>query len=236
MFDPIRVFSRLPPSRNGRMIETDPLLSPRSPPSTFPDPMDALTDPNGLLAVGGDLQPARLLLAYRHGIFPWYSEGEPILWWSPDPRAVLFPEHIRISRSLRKTLRQGRFRITRDRCFADVIRGCAAPRANQPGTWITERMQKAYIRLHELGHAHSVECWKEGALAGGLYGVALDEVFFAESMFSRVRDASKVALVALCQQNYRLIDCQFLTEHLARLGAMAISRERFLALLPGFNL
>ncbi len=198
--------------------------------------MDALTDPNGLLAVGGDLQPARLLLAYRHGIFPWYSEGEPILWWSPDPRAVLFPEHIRISRSLRKTLRQGRFRITRDRCFADVIRGCAAPRANQPGTWITERMQKAYIRLHELGHAHSVECWKEGALAGGLYGVALDEVFFAESMFSRVRDASKVALVALCQQNYRLIDCQFLTEHLARLGAMAISRERFLALLPGFNL
>ncbi|VFM97381.1 MAG: leucyl/phenylalanyl-tRNA--protein transferase [Candidatus Kentron sp. G] len=207
------------------------ILSRHSPPSAFPDPASALTEPNGLLAIGGDLQPARLLFAYRNGIFPWYGEEEPILWWSPDPRAVLFPERIKISRSLHKTLRQGRFRITHDRCFPDVIRGCAAPRRDQPYTWITGRMQEAYIRLHELGYAHSVECWKDGELAGGLYGVGLGGIFFAESMFTRVRDASKVALVELCRQDYRVIDCQFLTEHLARLGAITISRTRFLALV-----
>ncbi|NNJ85154.1 MAG: leucyl/phenylalanyl-tRNA--protein transferase [Gammaproteobacteria bacterium] len=205
-------------------------------PDTFPDPAYVLMEPNGLIAAGGDLKPDRLLFAYRNGIFPWYSEGDPILWWSPDPRAVLFPDQIKISRSLRKVLRQGRFRITHDQCFPDVIRGCAAPRVNHQGTnhegtWITKEMQDAYIRLHELGHAHSVECWKDTELAGGLYGVALGRVFFAESMFTRIRDASKVALVELCRQDYEFIDCQFMNEHIARLGVTTIPRARFLALL-----
>nr|VFJ57460.1 MAG: leucyl/phenylalanyl-tRNA--protein transferase [Candidatus Kentron sp. DK] len=190
-----------------------------------------MTEPNGLLAMGGDLEPDRLLLAYRGGIFPWYSEGEPILWWSPDPRAVLFPEEIHLSRRLMRTLRQGHFQVTHNRCFADVVRGCAAPRPESGGTWITGEMRRAYLRLHELGFAHSIECWREGELAGGLYGVALGEVFFAESMFTRVRDASKVALKALCRRGYRLIDCQFLTGHLARLGAVEIPRDRFLTLV-----
>lgn len=213
------------------MIRAHRILPSHSPPSAFPNPAHALTEPNGLLAMGGDLQPARLLSAYRNGIFPWYGEGEPILWWSPDPRAVLFPHRMKISRSLRKTLRQERFRITHDRCFGDVIGGCAAPRAGREGTWITREMRAAYIRLHELGFAHSIECWRGEELAGGLYGVALGKVFFAESMFTHVRDASKVALVELCRQGYEFIDCQFLTDHLARLGAVTLSRERFLALL-----
>nr|VFJ53727.1 MAG: leucyl/phenylalanyl-tRNA--protein transferase [Candidatus Kentron sp. DK] len=204
---------------------------PTLPPPFFPDPIHAMTEPNGLLAMGGDLEPDRLLLAYRGGIFPWYSEGEPILWWSPDPRAVLFPEEIHLSRRLMRTLRQGHFQVTHNRCFADVVRGCAAPRPESGGTWITGEMRRAYLRLHELGFAHSIECWREGELAGGLYGVALGEVFFAESMFTRVRDASKVALKALCRRGYRLIDCQFLTGHLARLGAVEIPRDRFLTLV-----
>lgn len=202
-----------------------------SPPEAFPDPVYALTDPNGLVAVGGDLQPDRLLFAYRNGIFPWYSEGQPILWWSPDPRAILFPQEIKISRSLRKVLRQRRFHVTHNRCFSRVIQSCAAPRANQQGTWITEEMQKAYIRLHELGYAHSVECWRGEELVGGLYGIALGKVFFGESMFSRASDASKVALIELCRQGYQLIDCQIPNDHLAGLGAISIPRNRFCALL-----
>jgi len=225
------------------MIKNNHILFPHSSPDAFPDLRYALMEPNGLLAVGGDLEPARLLFAYKNGIFPWYSEGEPILWWSPDPRAVLFPPEMKVSRSLRKTLRRGHLEVTFDRCFSAVIRACAAPRADgsggrDSGTWITGEMQDAYIRLHELGYAHSVECWAGTELAGGLYGVvlgnALGRVFFGESMFSRVRDASKVALVALCQQDYALIDCQVPNDHLTRLGAVNIPRHGFRALLARF--
>nr|VFK10195.1 MAG: leucyl/phenylalanyl-tRNA--protein transferase [Candidatus Kentron sp. LPFa]VFK26263.1 MAG: leucyl/phenylalanyl-tRNA--protein transferase [Candidatus Kentron sp. LPFa] len=220
------------------MIRNNRILSPRSPPDAFPDPKHALTDPNGLLAVGGDLEPARLLFAYRNGIFPWYSEGEPILWWSPDPRMVLFPQEMKVSRSLRKTLRRGHLRVTYDRCFPTVMRECAAPRADgrggrDSGTWITREMLEAYIRLHELGYARSVECWEGENLVGGLYGVAIGRVFFGESMFSRVSDASKVALVDLCRQDYGLIDCQVPSEHLMRLGAKGILRDAFRILLSG---
>ena len=191
--------------------------------------------PEGLLAVGGDLSSERLLEAYRRGIFPWYNPGQPILWWSPDPRAVLYPEKLRISRSLRKTLRRDHFRITFDRDFRAVMLACAAPRLQNPGggTWITDDMVEAYCRLHELGDAHSVETRLGDRLVGGLYGVALGGVFFGESMFSRVTDASKVALVALARtlqaRGFRLIDCQLPTDHLARLGAEAMARNRFLA-------
>nr|VFK17755.1 MAG: leucyl/phenylalanyl-tRNA--protein transferase [Candidatus Kentron sp. LFY] len=215
------------------------LLSVHSPPDAFPDSKYALTEPNGLLAVGGDLEPARLLFAYRNGIFPWYSEGEPILWWSPDPRAVLFPSKMRVSRSLEKTLRRGHLRVTYDQCFSAVIRECALPRdgrggGRSVGTWITAEMQDAYIRLHELGYARSVECWEGENLVGGLYGVVIGRAFFGESMFSRVRDASKVALVALCRQDYGFIDCQVSSEHLARLGAIDIGRDDFRALLSRY--
>ncbi len=202
-----------------------------TPAHAFPDPDRALDEPNGLLAAGGDLSPERLLHAYRLGVFPWYSAGQPILWWSPDPRAVLFPERMRVSRSLRKTLRQGRFRVTRDTAFREVMDACAAPRPGSDGTWITPEMLAAYTRLHSLGWAHSVECWRDGRLAGGLYGVAMGRVFFGESMFSRESDASKVALAHLAGQGYRLIDCQVESEHLARLGAEPIPRRTFRALL-----
>lgn len=197
----------------------------------FPDVNLALREPDGLLAMGGDLSPGRLLDAYRHGIFPWYTEGQPILWWSPDPRAVLFPSRVKISRSLRKTLKQGRYRITMDRAFRSVMEGCAEPRNGVPGTWITRAMIEAYTELHEMGFAHSIETWLDGRLVGGLYGVALGRVFFGESMFSRSPDASKVALVSLARQlatwGYGLIDCQIYTEHLASLGAETIPREIF---------
>nr|VFK79617.1 MAG: leucyl/phenylalanyl-tRNA--protein transferase [Candidatus Kentron sp. SD] len=214
----------------------DRILSAHSPPEAFPHVGYALTEPNGLLAMGGDLKPARLLFAYRNGIFPWYGEGEPILWWCPDPRTVLFPQDMKISRSLRKTLRRGHFRVTYDRCFSDVIRECAAPRVDREGeadtgTWITREMEDAYIRLHELGYARSVECWEGAKLVGGLYGVVIGRVFFGESMFSRVRDASKVVLVDLCRQDYGLIDCQVRSGHLARLGAVDILRDDFRILL-----
>jgi leucyl/phenylalanyl-tRNA--protein transferase len=191
----------------------------------------------GLLAVGGDLQPGRLLEAYRRGIFPWYNEGQPILWWSPDPRAVLFPAEINVSRSLRKTLRSGKFQVTFDRRFDDVIGACAGPRRQHadPGTWITRAMRDAYCELHRLGFAHSVETWHERKLVGGLYGVALGAVFFGESMFSRMTDASKVALVLGVRQlqrwGYTLIDCQLPSAHLERMGAHAIARADFLTLL-----
>jgi leucyl/phenylalanyl-tRNA---protein transferase len=187
------------------------------------------------LAAGGDLSCSRLLAAYRRGIFPWYSPGQPVLWWSPDPRAVLFPEEFRCSRSLAKTVRNGGFSTAIDRDFAAVIDGCAAPRAASPGTWITSEMRAAYLELHHLGYAHSIEAWRQGALAGGLYGVRLGGVFFGESMFSAARDASKVALahlVELCQRNSIVaIDCQLYSRHLGSLGARTIPRSRFQALL-----
>lgn len=201
----------------------------------FPAPTAA--SPEGLLAIGGDLAPARLLAAYRSGIFPWYNPGQPILWWCPDPRAVLFPRHLHVSRSLRKTVRQGRFQVTFDTAFARVIAGCAGPRAQYPagGTWITPEMQEAYLQLHELGYAHSVEAWRDGQLRGGLYGVALGAAFFGESMFSLEADASKVAFAQAVWQldawGYEVIDCQMESAHLARFGAQSIPRSAFLEIL-----
>ncbi len=192
--------------------------------------------PEGLLAAGGDLSPARLLAAYRRGIFPWYSAGEPILWWSPDPRMVLPPAALRIRRSLDKTLRNAAYEVRLDTRFDEVIGACAAtPRRGQRGTWILAEMQAAYSRLHALGFAHSVETWIDGELAGGLYGVAIGRAFFGESMFSHRRDASKIALAHLCaylrQHDFGIIDCQMQTDHLASLGARPIPRAQFAALL-----
>jgi leucyl/phenylalanyl-tRNA--protein transferase len=206
-------------------------ISEDSPPDAFPGIESALVEPNGLLAIGGDLAPERLLCAYRQGIFPWYSEGQPILWWSPDPRVVLFPPRLKISKSLRKLLKRSPFEVTLDRAFAAVIERCAAPRPDQDGTWINVAMIEAYLRLHELGHAHSVECWRHGTLAGGLYGVSVGRVFFGESMFSAVSNASKVALAHLCGLGFELIDCQIPNEHLRRLGAELVPRKAFSALL-----
>lgn len=193
--------------------------------------------PEGLLAIGGDLSSRRLLDAYRHGIFPWYSAGQPILWWSPDPRAVLYPERFRVSRSLRKTLRRGGFAVTFDRAFEEVIHACAEPRliGGEPsaGTWITEEMKAAYIELFDAGHAHSVETWRGSRLVGGLYGVALGRAFFGESMFHRETDASKVAMAGLVDLlagwRFHFIDCQLTSDHVLSLGAEEIPRSRFLA-------
>ncbi len=201
----------------------------------FPPVSKALRSPNGLLCAGGALSPGRLVEAYRHGIFPWYSEGDPILWWSPDPRMVLFPDELRVSRSLRKTLARGVYETRVDSAFRRVIEACAAPRDARGGTWIVPAMVEAYVRLHELGFAHSVESWRDGELAGGLYGIALGKVFFGESMFARATDASKVALVRLVERlaahGYRVIDCQQATAHLASLGAREIPRTVFAQLL-----
>lgn len=202
--------------------------------SMFP-PVDHAS-PEGLLAIGGDLSSRRLLDAYRHGIFPWYSAGQPILWWSPDPRAVLYPDRFRISRSLRKTLKHGRFEVTFDRDFEAVINACAEPRliGGEPsaGTWITREMKAAYIELHESGYAHSVEAWEGPYLAGGLYGVAMGRAFFGESMFHRRTDASKVAMAGLVRLlqgwQFRFIDCQLTSGHIMSLGAEEIPRPRFL--------
>jgi len=205
----------------------------------FPDVLLALEEPNGLLAVGGDLRVERLLAAYRHGIFPWYNDDQPILWWSPDPRAVLFPERLKVSRSLGKTLRKHPFRVTADQAFAEVMAACGGPRRGANGTWITPAIKQAYGRLHELGIAHSVESWRGDELVGGLYGVAIGRVFFGESMFSRVTDASKVAFVYLVRQlqrwGYELIDCQVRTEHLVSLGAETIPRAEFTRLLERWS-
>ena len=206
-------------------------LTEDAPVHAFPDVDYAMLQPNGLLAVGGDLSPARLLHAYRRGIFPWFSDAQPILWWAPDPRAVLLPRGIRVSRSLRKTLRREVFQVSFDRAFDRVIRACAAPRARQNDTWITGPMIDAYCELHARGFAHSVECWQDDELAGGLYGVAIGKVFFGESMFSRVADASKVALATLCGCGYELIDCQLPSDHLKRMGATEIPRREFMELL-----
>ncbi len=197
----------------------------------FPPLEAALREPNGLLAVGGDLSPARLLEAYRHGIFPWYSAGDPILWWSPDPRMVLFPAELNVSRSLAKTLRNKRYEVRFDTAFDEVVDACAAPRDGEAGTWIVPDMKAAYRRLHALGHAHSVETWIDGRLAGGLYGIAIGRMFYGESMFTRMRDGSKIALVhlvrRLLEQGYGMVDCQMETEHLASLGARPIARAEF---------
>ncbi len=201
----------------------------------FPNPAWALREPNGLLAVGGCLSPERLLHAYSNGIFPWYDDSTPICWWSPDPRTVLYPERLKVSRILRKVIRSGRYTVSLDQAFPAVIEGCSAPRPQTDATWIVPEMRSAYGRLHQLGFAHSVETWQNGQLVGGLYGVALGRVFFGESMFSRASDASKVALACLCAHlrrwRFPIIDCQLPTDHLYRLGAEDVSRQRFLQLL-----
>ena len=212
-----------------------PILDPLDSGQPLPDVELALEEPNGLLAVGGDLAPVRLRNAYRQGIFPWFNEGEPILWWSPDPRWVLAPAEVRISRSLGKRLKRGEFKLTFDRAFADVVRACAEPRPGADGTWINPAMQRAYRRLHQVQLAHSFEVWRENELVGGLYGVAIGQVFFGESMFHRMTDASKVAFVRGCQKldewGYRLIDCQVHTAHLQSLGARQIPRAEFVRVL-----
>jgi leucyl/phenylalanyl-tRNA--protein transferase len=208
-----------------------PWLAPEAAPDAFPPVGEALTEPDGLLCAGGDLSEARLLEAYRRGVFPWYSDGQPILWWSPDPRAVLFPSEFKISRSLSKTLRNRGFEATVDRAFGEVIRRCADVRVRPDGTWITPQMSAAYQRLHAAGFAHSVETWLDGRLVGGLYGLALGRVFFGESMFSLERDASKVAFKQLIDRSLalgvELIDCQVSSPHLSSLGARDIPRREF---------
>lgn len=207
-----------------------PILS-TDPESPFPPTHQALEYPSGLLAAGGDLSATRLINAYRHGIFPWYSDGQPILWWSPVPRCVLYPQFVHSSRRLRRRYNQGVFRLTCDLAFAEVIAACAAPREDHDGTWISEEMQQAYIRLYKLGVAHSVEVWVDDSLVGGIYGLALGKVFFGESMFSKTRDASKIALVALCRQlhqwHFSLVDCQISNPHLLSMGAEDVSRAEF---------
>jgi len=197
----------------------------------FPLTAEALDSPNGLLAWGGDLQPERLLQAYRKGIFPWYSEGQPILWWSPAPRCVLYPDKVYLSSRTRRRYNSGKYLLTADTAFAEVVTACAGPRSYERGTWITRDMMKAYARLHQLGHAHSVEVWENGELAGGIYGLSMGSVFFGESMFSHRTDASKLALVGLCRQledwGFGLLDCQVGNPHLFSMGAVEISRAEF---------
>lgn len=204
--------------------------------SPFPPLEQALEDPNGLLAAGAELSAPRLLEAYRQGIFPWFSDGQPVLWWSPDPRMVLFPEEFRLSRSLAKTLRRGQFQVKLDSAFHQVIAACGhTPRAGQNGTWITDEIRGAYGELHELGYAHSVETWMDGKLVGGLYGVALGRMFYGESMFAHRTDASKIAFAHLVrylqQEGFGMIDCQMKTGHLASLGAREIPRQQFITRL-----
>ena len=201
-------------------------------PSRFPDPALALRDPNGLLAFGGDLSPARLLAAYRRGIFPWFSHGDPLLWWSPDPRCVFRTDTVHVSRRLMRALRHSHWTLSVDRAFAEVMHACAAPRGADPGTWITPEMIEAYTHLHALGHAHSLEVWSGGELIGGIYGVSIGRSFSAESMFSRANDASKVALLALCRAlhgwGFPLLDAQVPNPHLRRMGAVTLPRVEFL--------
>jgi leucyl/phenylalanyl-tRNA--protein transferase len=211
------------------------LITPDTPETEFPS-ADAATA-EGLVAVGGELTTGRVLSAYRNGIFPWYSDDQPVLWWSPEPRAVLFPEGVHVSRSLRKTLRHKDFQVTADRDFEAVIHACAEPRGKTPygGTWITGDMMRAYLELHRLGYGHSIEVWRAGRLVGGMYGLSLGNAFFGESMFSRVADASKVAMVRLAefarQHQIDFIDCQLPTAHLTRMGAVNMSRKAYLDLL-----
>jgi leucyl/phenylalanyl-tRNA--protein transferase len=209
-----------------------PWLDPHNDSEPFPDVESALGEPDGLLAAGGSLRPERLLLAYHCGIFPWYNKGEPILWWCPSRRAVIYPDALHVSHSLRKSMRKQTFTVTHNKAFRDVMLGCAEPRKGRSGTWITPEMLNAYHKLFQLGYGRSVECWHNGRLAGGIYGLQLGHVFFGESMFSRVTDASKIALVELSRlQNVALIDCQLPNDHLTRLGMVTIPRQEFLNLL-----
>ncbi len=214
------------------------VLNPNNPKQDFPPVTKALREPDGLLAIGGCLSQSRLLNAYRHGVFPWYNPGEPILWWSPDPRLVLFPDQLIISRSLRKTLRKATFSVTFDQAFNEVITACADPRKDSTGTWITTAVNSAYNQLHKAGFAHSVETWQDDKLVGGLYGVALGQVFFGESMFHTQTDASKVAFATLVEHlqswGYRLIDCQVHTRHLESFGARQIDRNAFIKRLDQY--
>jgi len=198
----------------------------------FPPVTEALVRPNGLLAAGGDLSATRLLTAYRNGIFPWFSPDDPILWWSPDPRMVLFPHEFKLSASLKKTLRRGGFQLKADHAFEHVVRACAAPRKGESGTWIVEEMIAAYCELHRLGYAHSIEVWVADELIGGLYGVAIGKMFYGESMFSRRTDGSKIAFAHMARQlarwGFGIIDCQMYTPHLASLGAREIPRAEFI--------
>ena len=213
-------------------------LSERDSPEAFPSVDRALREPDGLLAAGGDLSPPRLLAAYRRGIFPWYSRGQPILWWCPDPRAVMFPGRLKISRSLAKSIRNRGFVTKVDTGFREVIRACGSSELRPGGTWLSPEMRAAYLRLHRLGYAHSVETWLGEKLVGGLYGVALGRVFFGESMFSTERDASKVALHRLCEElsarGVEMIDCQMATPHLISLGAELVPRAQFIHLLAAY--
>ena len=208
--------------------------------SDFPPVHRALRDPDGLLAIGGDLSPATLLHAYQRGIFPWYSSGQPVLWWSPNPRCVLELDNLKISRSLRKTLRKGIYRVSFNHCFDQVIQSCAEPRRGHGGTWLTPEMTAAYQQLHKLGHAISIETWRGDELAGGLYGIVSGKVFFGESMFSSYPDASKIALVHLVQEltrkKFRIIDCQVHSQHLQSLGATPMQRDLFVNLLNHYCL
>ncbi len=210
--------------------------------NAFPSTKFALSEPNGLLAAGGDLSPDRILSAYQNGIFPWFNPGEPILWWSPSPRTVIYPSQLHVSKSLRKVIRNGTYRVSFDHCFTEVMRACAAPRTYASGTWISEEMIASYTTLHKRGYAHSVEVWKNNGaqeeLVGGLYGMALGKIFFGESMFSRADNASKVGLAFLVDHlntwGFQLIDCQVANDHLFSLGAIEIPREEFQQFLVDF--
>jgi len=215
-------------------------LSEHDSPDAFPPVDRALREPDGLLAAGGDLSPARLIAAYRRGIFPWYSHGQPILWWCPDPRAVLFPGEFKTSRSLAKNMRNKGFETRLDTTFRDVIHACGSSAIRPGGTWLSPEMQDAYALLHCLGYAHCVETWQNGRLVGGLYGVAVGRVFFGESMFSLERDASKIALGRLCaelvERGFHMVDCQMATPHLMSLGAQLIPRAQFIRELAEHSL
>ena len=210
-------------------------ISSDDPPEAFPEIESAFDIPDGLLAAGGDLSPERLLYAYRHGIFPWYDSGQPILWWSPDPRCVIRPHEFHVSRRLRRSLSRSKLEVSFNQAFGDVIAACAEDRIGQQGTWITDDMTAAYTRLHEQGWAHSIEIWQESSLVGGLYGLAIGRAFFGESMFSRQTNASKAAMLALCQQmvsnDFEILDCQVESPHLVSLGASLMPRNNFAAVL-----
>jgi leucyl/phenylalanyl-tRNA--protein transferase len=210
-------------------------ISAADPPESFPDIERAFTVPDGLLAAGGDLSEERLLHAYRRGIFPWFSEGQPILWWSPDPRCVIFPARLHVSRRLRRSLRRSDFEIRFNSAFDEVIENCARDRTGQDGTWITPEMNAAYRRMHAGGWAHSIETWRDGQLVGGIYGLAVGKVFFGESMFSAETNASKASMQALCtllvEHDFRLLDCQVESPHLISLGAELVPRRQFAGIL-----
>jgi len=225
----------MPAARTGMSRGRITWLAPHDPPDAFPDVSAALREPDGLLAAGGDLSAERLLAAYRRGIFPWYESGQPVLWWSPDPRCVLWPGDLHVSRRLAQEMRKTQLTVRFNRAFADVIRACAAPRRYQAGTWITNEMSAAFEALHAEGWAHSVEVWDRDHLAGGLYGLVIGRVFFGESMFSRVDNASKMALAVLTQHmqesGMALLDCQVVSRHLTTLGATTMPRAEFVAVL-----